>query len=405
MLLEGKVALVSGAGAGLGRAICRRFAAEGARLVVGDLDGQAVSDTLGEVSSSGVQAVGQPTDITDGEQCRALVELGSDRMGGIDILVNDAYHGGDFRRFEDADLADWKATAEVNVWGSLTLTKAALPCLKAANEGRVVMICTHGVDLIQPSFGAYTGSKAALAHLTKMLAAELGSYGIRVNAVFPGPIWGPNLQGYLDQQASARGVAPRDVYEEFAGLNALKYLVPPDEIAGAVTFFASELARPITGQALYVNSGGVLPLTVGADNLDGRGGSTVATAGGGDGVPGARAKWCDGQPAVPGRHDVRQPGQPGSRGLHPDHPRSPRCRGQLHRHRRRIQLRRVGGDRGQGGAGVPRGRRRGHQAAPPHERRGAQPAGLDPQLDSPGVRGILAKARHRLHRSFPASSS
>jgi NAD(P)-dependent dehydrogenase (short-subunit alcohol dehydrogenase family) len=255
MLLEGRVALVSGAGPGLGRAICRRFAAEGARLVVGDLNGPAVSDTLDAVASSGGQAVGQATDITDADQCRALVDLGSDRFGGIDILVNDAYNGGDFRRFEDADLADWKATADVNVWGTLTLTQAALPRLKAATEGRIVMICTHGVDLIQPTFGAYTGSKAAVAHLTKILAAELGEHGIRVNAVFPGPIWGPNLRGYLDQQAAQRGVAAQVVYDEFAGLNALRYLVSPDEIAGAVTFFASDMARPITGQALYVNAG------------------------------------------------------------------------------------------------------------------------------------------------------
>jgi NAD(P)-dependent dehydrogenase (short-subunit alcohol dehydrogenase family) len=255
MLLEGKVALVSGSGPGLGRAICRRLAAEGARLVVGDLSEPAVSDTLAAVTSSGGEAVGRPTDITDAGQCQALVDLGSRRFGGIDILVNDAYHGGDFRRFEDADLADWKATAEVNLWGTLTLTQAALPGLKAATAGRIIMICTHGVDLIQPTFGAYTGSKAAVAHLTKMLASELGGYGIRVNAVFPGPIWGPNLRGYLDQQASERGVPPQVVYDEFAGLNALHYLIPPDEIAGAVTFFASDMARPITGQALYVNAG------------------------------------------------------------------------------------------------------------------------------------------------------
>jgi NAD(P)-dependent dehydrogenase (short-subunit alcohol dehydrogenase family) len=255
MLLEGRVALVSGAGPGLGRAICRRLAAEGARVVVGDLREEAVADTVAAVSTAGGEAVGRSADITDAGECEALVGLAVERFGGIDILVNDAYHGGDFRRFEDADLADWKATADVNLWGTLTLTQAALPRLKAATDGRIIMICTHGVDLIQPSFGAYTGSKAAVAHLTKMLAAELGGYGIRVNAVFPGPIWGPNLQGYLDQQASARGVAPQVVYDEFAGLNSLHYLVPPDEIAGAVVFLASDMARPITGQALYANAG------------------------------------------------------------------------------------------------------------------------------------------------------
>src|SRR6202051_1948600 len=168
MLLEGKVALVSGAGPGLGRAICLRFAAEGARVVFGDLNEAAVSDTVAAVVGSGGEAVGQTTDITDPDACRALVALAVQRFGGLDLLVNDAYHGGDFQRFEDADLDVWKATADVNLWGTLNMTKAALPQLKDATEGRIVMICTHGVDLIQPTFGAYTGSKAAVAHLTKL---------------------------------------------------------------------------------------------------------------------------------------------------------------------------------------------------------------------------------------------
>jgi NAD(P)-dependent dehydrogenase (short-subunit alcohol dehydrogenase family) len=94
-----------------------------------------------------------------------------------------------------------------------------------------------------------------LAHLTKLLALELGAYGIRVNAVFPGPIWGPALQGYLTAQAEQRGVPAQVAFDEFASQNALHYLVPPEEIAASVAFFASDMARPITGQALYVNAG------------------------------------------------------------------------------------------------------------------------------------------------------
>jgi NAD(P)-dependent dehydrogenase (short-subunit alcohol dehydrogenase family) len=255
MLLKGKVALVSGAGPGLGRAICLRLASEGAKVVVGDINEAAMSGTVDAVVAAGGEAVGQPTDITDPEQCEALVAMGAARFGGLDLLVNDAYHGGDYQRFEDADLENWKLTAEVNLWGTLAMTKAALPLLKTAHEGRIVNICTHGVDLIQPTFGAYTGSKAAIAHLTKILAAELGTYGIRVNAVFPGPIWGANLQGYLDQQASARGVEPQVAYDEFSALNVLNSRNSPEDIAGAVTFFCSDMARAVTGQALYVNSG------------------------------------------------------------------------------------------------------------------------------------------------------
>jgi NAD(P)-dependent dehydrogenase (short-subunit alcohol dehydrogenase family) len=255
MLLEGRVAIVSGAGEGLGRSICRRFAAEGARLVVGDLEADAVEATVAAVIAEGGEAVGQVTDITDRAQCEALVDLAVRTFGGVHILVNDAYEGGDYQRFEDAELASWKGTAEVNIWGTLGLTQAALPQLKAAGDGRVVMICTHGVDVIQPTFGAYTGSKAALGHLTQVLAAELGSAGIRVNAVYPGPIVGPALLAYLDSEAVRRDIPVEEVHREFAAKNSLNYLLTPDEIAGSVVFFASDLARPITGQALYVNAG------------------------------------------------------------------------------------------------------------------------------------------------------
>jgi NAD(P)-dependent dehydrogenase (short-subunit alcohol dehydrogenase family) len=255
MLLEGKTAIVSGVGPGLGRSICVKFAEQGANVVAGDLDAQAVSGTVAAVEAAGGRATGAATDITDRARCDALVQRAVDEFGALDIVVNDAYHGGDFSLFADADLANWRATSDVNVFGTLNMIQAALSALTATGSGRIVNICTHGVDLIQPTFGAYTSSKAAIAHLTQLLAAELGPTGIRVNAVFPGPIWGDALQGYLDQEAAGRGVAPQVVYDEFASKSALKQRNLPDQIAESVVFLASDMASVITGQALYANSG------------------------------------------------------------------------------------------------------------------------------------------------------
>jgi len=250
VLLEGKTAIVSGVGPGLGRAICDAFHREGARLVVGDVDEAAVKSVVEELG-----ATGQVCDITDAAACAALAELATTAHGQIDVLVNDAYHGGDFTTFEDADLADWRATADVNVWGSLQMVKAVLPAMKAQGDGRIVNILTQGVEWVLPTFGAYTGSKAAMAHLTKLLASELGQHGIRVNGVCPGPIWGPALQGYLQGIADDRGVELQTVYDEWASETALRYLVPPEDITGTVVYLASDLARPVTGQAIYTGAG------------------------------------------------------------------------------------------------------------------------------------------------------
>jgi len=249
-LLDGKVAIVSGVGPGLGTAICAALREHGAQLVVGDLDERAVHRAVAEHD-----AVGQATDITDVDACAALVDLAVQTHGRVDILVNDAYHGGDFTAFEDADLANWRATSDVNVWGTLQMTRAALPVMKAQGDGRVVMVLTQGVEWVLPTFGAYTSSKSALAHLVKLLATELGQYGIRVNGICPGPIFADALQGYLGMLAQERGVDVQVVYDEWAAQTALRYLVPPDEVAGSVVYLASDLARPVTGQAIYTGAG------------------------------------------------------------------------------------------------------------------------------------------------------
>src|SRR5688572_27432038 len=254
-LLAGASVIVSGAGPGLGSAIARALAAEGARLVLGDLDADAAETAAVSVRDAGGEAVAQRCDITSVDDCRALVATAVERYGRLDGLVNDAYDGGDFQPFAQADLADWARTMDVNYFGSLRLTQAAIDPLAADGGGRVVMINSDGVEWIQPTFGAYEGSKAALFFGVKLLAAELGPMGIAVNGVHPGPIWGPALQGYLGMQAAERGVDLQVVYDEWASRAALRYLVPPDEIAQTVVFLLSSRAKPISGQSVWVNAG------------------------------------------------------------------------------------------------------------------------------------------------------
>lgn len=251
-LLEGTVAVVSGVGRGLGLHTCLSLADHGARIVAGDVDASAL-DALTATAGEAVTTV--VTDIRDRSQCDRLCDEAVARHGRIDLLVNDAYHPGDFLQFIDADLDVWRQAADVNYLGTMQMTRAALAHMVPRGEGRIVMVVSQGVEWIQPGYGAYTATKAAVAHLVRLLATELGPKGIRVNGVFPGPIWGPALQGHLADLARQRGVPVEAVYDEWAADVPLRHLLTPAEIAGSIVFLASELSTWITGQALYVNGG------------------------------------------------------------------------------------------------------------------------------------------------------
>ncbi|MCU1351722.1 MAG: hypothetical protein JWM05_931 [Acidimicrobiales bacterium] len=255
MLLEGKVAIVSGIGPGMGRDISLAFAREGADVVLGGRTQSRLDDVAAEVEALGVRALAVTCDIADEASCQALAERAATELGGVDILVNNAYHGGDATPFMEADLADWRTTMDVNLWGSLHMTRAVVPHMEARGDGRVIMINSMSVQRIQPRWGAYVASKGALASITKTLALELGPKGIRVNAIHPGYIYGDSVEWYFNHQAKKRGVTFQEVYDEVASETCLGYLPHSSEIAGTAVYFASQLATPVTGQMIGVNAG------------------------------------------------------------------------------------------------------------------------------------------------------
>jgi NAD(P)-dependent dehydrogenase (short-subunit alcohol dehydrogenase family) len=255
MLLEGKVAIVSGLGPGMGRDISLALAREGADIVMGARREKRMAKVAAEVEALGRRAVCVPTDITNREDCDRLVRAARDELGEVHVLVNNAFNDGNFKSFEESDLSEWKSTFDVNLWGTLQLTQAALPVLKEHEESHIVMINTMSVQIVEPNFGAYAASKAALATATKTLARELGRDGVRVNGIHPGYIWGKPVEWYLNHLAEENGTTFDEEYAKVADQTALGYIVPSSEIAGAVVFFASPLSRAVTGQSLAVNAG------------------------------------------------------------------------------------------------------------------------------------------------------
>lgn len=267
MLLEGKTAVVTGIGPGMGRDISLGLAREGADVVLVARSDKVVPSVAEEIEAMGRTAHQVYGNIAKVEECERIAAETAAAVGdaGVDILVNSAFHGGEHVRFEDADLDRWRRPVDINYFGTLQLTQAMLPHLKTAaartGDARIVMINTMSVQWLEEKAGSYAGSKAALGAVTKTLALELGEYGIRVNAVHPGYIWGDSVKIYFEWQAQERGGGAtwEDVYDERAKETALGYLPHSSEIAGAVVFFASPLAKCVTGTALPVNAGHWMP--------------------------------------------------------------------------------------------------------------------------------------------------
>lgn len=256
-MLDGKVAVVSGLGPGMGRDMSLALAREGADIVMAARREKRMAKVAAEVEALGRRALCVPTDITNRADCDNLATRARAEMGRVDILVNNAFSDGTFSKFEDSDLDDWRSTFDVNFFGTLQLTQAVVPHLKEQDDSRIIMINSMATLKIEELYGAYAASKAALATATKTLATELGPYGVRVNAVVPGYIWGASVEWYLNHLAEEQGRTFDEVYDDIAGETCLKYLPSSEEIVGAVVFFASPLAKPVTGQALSVNCGHV----------------------------------------------------------------------------------------------------------------------------------------------------
>ena len=193
MLLQDKVVIVSGIGPGLGQELSTLAAQEGAAAVVMAARTPAKLDTAEqEIRDLGLDTpvLKVPTDIADAAQCQALADAAVEAYGRIDVLFNSAYDPGAFEPIESADLDGWRRAMDVNFFGTMQLTQACLPGLKAAGGGSIVMIATMVEHKPLATQGGYGSSKSALRNASKHLALELGKYNIRVNSVHMGWMWG-----------------------------------------------------------------------------------------------------------------------------------------------------------------------------------------------------------------------
>jgi NAD(P)-dependent dehydrogenase (short-subunit alcohol dehydrogenase family) len=255
MLLKDRVGIVSGIGPGMGRDIALAFARAGADVVLAARSVAALQSVAEEVEALGRRALPVPTDIARAEDCQRLVSMALDRLGRIDVLVNNAFKGGVEPLMEATTMEAWRQIFDVNVFGALQLTQGVVAAMKRQKSGSIVFINSMSMRIIEPGMGGYAASKGALMIAAQTLAKEVGVHGIRVNSVVPGYIWSDKLAGYFRYLAKHQGRTYEEVHAEITARTALHHIPTSAEIADAVLFFASDLSRAITGQALDVNGG------------------------------------------------------------------------------------------------------------------------------------------------------
>jgi len=254
MYLQDKVLVVSGVGPDLGRQIAVRGATAGADVVLAARTASRLEDIAAEIKERGRRALVVPTDVTVAADAGRLAGAAVEEFGRVDALVHNALVMPPIRDLGKVDLDAVQAGFSDNVVSALRLTRLFIPAL-AETSGSVVMVNSMVVRFSQRTMGPYKMAKASLLAMAQSLATELGPQGIRVNSVAPGHIWGESLKWYFGYLGKKRGVEVDQIYAEAAANTDLGRLPEPDEIADAVLFLASPLARGITGQCLDVNCG------------------------------------------------------------------------------------------------------------------------------------------------------
>jgi len=256
--LDGMVAVVTGAGPGIGRASAIALGRAGASVVVAARDVERLTGLAAEVSAetgSGSHVLPLRVDLADATSCRSLVEQVAAHFGRIDVLVNVATTGGDFTRIEDTDWDSWRQAFEVNVIGTLEVSRAAAGVMAQGGGGSIIQIGTFGTHALPSGRARYIATKQAMVTASLTMAKELGRSNVRVNVVTPGFITGPSLDAMIESTAARTGESAHEASQRLAASSALGRHVEPADVAETVLFLAGPGARTITGVELPVTAG------------------------------------------------------------------------------------------------------------------------------------------------------
>lgn len=247
--LEGKVAIVSGAGGGIGSAICRRFAQEGAAVVCVDINAETADATASGLTDSGGRAFVLAADVAEEATAEAAVQAAREEFGGLDILVNNAVYDIPLAPLTEISLDDWRRTMDVNLNSAFLMSKHAIPAMVKRGGGSIIHIASQLGRTARPGRPWYCAQKAALIGLARAMALDHAEQNIRVNSLSPGPV------------ATGRYLAnfPSSAEAQATSNTLLDRLGEPDEIAAGAAFLASDDASFMTGSDMLIDGGYTVP--------------------------------------------------------------------------------------------------------------------------------------------------
>lgn len=258
--LAGRVAIVSGAGPGIGRACAFKLAEDGADVVVAARRSGPLEELAGEVAeATGRRVLAIPTDVKDLDACAALVAGTVSALGRVDVVVNNATHPFLRAKVADYDWSDFDGSVQLNVKGTMKICGEAAKQMSREDGGSIINIGTLSTTAYLAKNMAYSATKAAMITASKTMAREVGRDGIRVNIVTPGYTTGDDLDRLFQQMADASNSTAEEVSARVAHESMLRRHVDPEDIAEAVLFLGSDRGRNITGSELHVTAGALMP--------------------------------------------------------------------------------------------------------------------------------------------------